>query len=142
VPSYPSGKTVSNRALRLLADASRARRAELRTRWRLTAGRQALLLVAINVQGRGGSTQTRGELPRVSPRRSFLDRTAIQPPETPPGHISGDSLVDQFTERTHTTTLPRRSTEIAPMHRGRRVHLSRHHETVKLLGSPQGSPPT
>jgi len=47
VPSYPSGMTVSNRALRLLADALRARRRELRTRWRrLTAGRQALLVVA------------------------------------------------------------------------------------------------
>ena len=39
--------TVSNRALRLLADALPARRRELRTRWRrLTAGRQALLVVA------------------------------------------------------------------------------------------------
>ena len=47
MPSYPSGMTVSNRALRLLADALRARRARLRTRWRrLTAGRQALLVVA------------------------------------------------------------------------------------------------
>ena len=47
MPSYPSGMTVSNRALRLLADALRARRRELRTRWRrLPAGRQALLVVA------------------------------------------------------------------------------------------------
>jgi hypothetical protein len=47
VPSYPSGMAVSNRALRLLADALRAHRRELRTRWRrLTAGRQALLVVA------------------------------------------------------------------------------------------------
>lgn len=45
--SYPSGMTVSNRALRLLADALRARRNALRTRWRrLDAGRQALLVVA------------------------------------------------------------------------------------------------
>jgi hypothetical protein len=39
--------TVSTRGLRLLAEALRARRRELRTRWRrLTAGRQALLVVA------------------------------------------------------------------------------------------------
>lgn len=39
--------TVSNRALQLLADALRARRNQLRTRWRrLDAGRQALLVVA------------------------------------------------------------------------------------------------
>jgi hypothetical protein len=45
--SYPSGMTVSNRALRLLADALRRRRGELRTRWRrLDPGRQALLVVA------------------------------------------------------------------------------------------------
>jgi hypothetical protein len=47
VPSYPSGMTVSTRALNLLADGLRARRRELRTRWRrLDAGRQALLVVA------------------------------------------------------------------------------------------------
>jgi hypothetical protein len=47
VPSYPSGMTVSTRALRQLADALRARRRELRTRWRrLDVGRQALLVVA------------------------------------------------------------------------------------------------
>jgi hypothetical protein len=47
VLSYPSGMTVSSRALKLLADALRARRRELRTRWRrLDAGRQALLVVA------------------------------------------------------------------------------------------------
>jgi hypothetical protein len=45
--SYPSGMIVSTRALRLLADALRARRNQLRTRWRrLDAGRQALLVVA------------------------------------------------------------------------------------------------
>ncbi len=45
--SYPSGMTVSSRALRLLAGALRRRRSELRTRWRrLDAGRQALLVVA------------------------------------------------------------------------------------------------
>jgi hypothetical protein len=39
--------SVSSRALRLLAEALRRRRAELRTRWRrLNAGRQALLVVA------------------------------------------------------------------------------------------------
>ena len=47
MPSYPSGMTVSSRALQLLADALRRRRGELRTRWRrLDAGRQALLVVA------------------------------------------------------------------------------------------------
>ena len=47
MPSYPSGMTVSNRSLQLLADALRARRNELRTRWRrLEPGRQALLVVA------------------------------------------------------------------------------------------------
>lgn len=45
--SYPSGMSVSTRGLRLLADALRARRRELRTRWRrLDSGRQALLVVA------------------------------------------------------------------------------------------------
>jgi len=45
--SYPSAMSVSNRALIMLADALRARRTQLRTRWRrLAPGRQALLVVA------------------------------------------------------------------------------------------------
>ena len=45
--SYPSGMTVSNRALIMLADLLRAHRTQLRTRWRrLDAGQQALLAVA------------------------------------------------------------------------------------------------
>ncbi len=45
--SYPSGMTVSSRALNLLADALRAYRHRRATRWRkLSAGRQALLVVA------------------------------------------------------------------------------------------------
>ena len=45
--SYPSGMTVSSRALSMLSDALRAHRNQRRTRWRkLTAGRQALLVVA------------------------------------------------------------------------------------------------
>ncbi|MFC7655202.1 transposase family protein [Pseudonocardia benzenivorans] len=44
---YPSGMTVSSRALGVLADALRGRRNQRRTRWRkLPAGRQALLVVA------------------------------------------------------------------------------------------------
>jgi hypothetical protein len=47
VPSYPSGMTVSNRALIMLADLLRQNRAQLKTRWRrLDAGQQALLVVA------------------------------------------------------------------------------------------------
>jgi hypothetical protein len=47
VLSYPSGMTVSSRALNLLADALRAHRTQRATRWRkLTAGRQALLVLA------------------------------------------------------------------------------------------------
>ena len=47
MPSYPSGMSVSTRALRLLAEALRRRRGDLRTRWRrLDAGRQALLVMA------------------------------------------------------------------------------------------------
>ena len=47
MPSYPSGMTVSNRALIMLADLLRKNRAELRTRWRrLESGRQALLVIA------------------------------------------------------------------------------------------------
>jgi hypothetical protein len=47
VLSYPSGMTVSSRALDLLADALRAHRNQRATRWRkLSAGRQALLVVA------------------------------------------------------------------------------------------------
>lgn len=45
--SYPSGMSVSSRALNLLADTLRAHRGQRRTRWRkLTPGRQALLVVA------------------------------------------------------------------------------------------------
>ena len=45
--SYPAGMTVSNRSLIKLADALRQRRRELGTTWRrLSAGRQALLVVA------------------------------------------------------------------------------------------------
>ena len=45
--SYPSGMTVSSRALNLLADLLRGHRAARGTRWRkLAAGRQALLVVA------------------------------------------------------------------------------------------------
>ena len=47
MPSYPSGMTVSNRALIMLADALRQNRTELKTRWRrLEPGRQALLVLA------------------------------------------------------------------------------------------------
>jgi hypothetical protein len=47
VLSYPSGVTVSSRALNLLADALRAHRSQRRTRWRkLSAGCQALLVLA------------------------------------------------------------------------------------------------
>jgi DDE superfamily endonuclease/Helix-turn-helix of DDE superfamily endonuclease len=47
LPSCPSGMSVSTRALRLLAEALRRRRGDLRTRWRrLDAGRQALLVMA------------------------------------------------------------------------------------------------
>ena len=45
--SYPSGMTVSSRALGVPADALRSHRNERRTRWRkLPTGRQALLVVA------------------------------------------------------------------------------------------------
>ena len=45
--SYPSGMTVSSRALKMLTDALRAHRTQRATRWRkLSAGRQALLVVA------------------------------------------------------------------------------------------------
>jgi len=47
VLSYPSGMSVSSRALSMLADALRRRRNQRATRWRkLTPGRQALLVVA------------------------------------------------------------------------------------------------
>jgi hypothetical protein len=47
VLSYPSGMSVSNRALIMLADLLRQRRTQRGTRWRrLAAGRQALLVVA------------------------------------------------------------------------------------------------
>lgn len=47
MPSYPAGLTVSNHALITLADALRQRRSQVGTRWRrLSAGRQALLVVA------------------------------------------------------------------------------------------------
>lgn len=45
--SYPSGMSVSSRALGMLADMLRRHRNQLATRWRkLSAGRQALLVVA------------------------------------------------------------------------------------------------
>jgi hypothetical protein len=47
VLSYPSGMTVSTRALIMLTDALRHRRTQIRTRWRrLDVGEQALLVVA------------------------------------------------------------------------------------------------
>jgi hypothetical protein len=47
VLSYPSGMSVSSRALGMLADALRRHRNQRATRWRkLTAGRQALLVIA------------------------------------------------------------------------------------------------
>jgi DDE superfamily endonuclease/Helix-turn-helix of DDE superfamily endonuclease len=47
VPSYPAGISVSNHALITVADALRHRRTVVGTRWRrLTAGRQALLVLA------------------------------------------------------------------------------------------------
>jgi hypothetical protein len=53
VLSYPSGMTVSSRALGVLSDALRAHRNQRRTRWRkLPPGRQALLVVAHPAQGR------------------------------------------------------------------------------------------
>ena len=45
--SYPSGMSVSSRALNLLTDALRRHRNQLATRWRkLSVGRQALLVLA------------------------------------------------------------------------------------------------
>jgi hypothetical protein len=56
VLSYPSGMTVSNRALIMLADVLRQRRSQIGTRWRrLDAGGQALLVV---VYLRKGETYT------------------------------------------------------------------------------------
>ena len=50
--SYPSGMNVSSRALGMLADALRRHRNQRATRWRkLTAGRQALLVIAYLRQG-------------------------------------------------------------------------------------------
>lgn len=47
MPSYPAGFTMSNHALITLSDALRRRRRDVGTRWRrLSAGRQALLVVA------------------------------------------------------------------------------------------------
>jgi hypothetical protein len=47
VLSYPSGMTMSSRALAVLSDALRAHRNQRRTRWRkLSPGRQALLVLA------------------------------------------------------------------------------------------------
>ena len=47
MPSYPAGFTMSNHTLTTLADALRARRSQVGTRWRrLSAGRQALLVLA------------------------------------------------------------------------------------------------
>jgi hypothetical protein len=47
VLSYPSGMTVSSRALGVLSDVLRAHRNQRRTRWRkLSPGRQALLVLA------------------------------------------------------------------------------------------------
>src|SRR3954452_11714720 len=53
VLSYPSGMTVSTRALGMLAHALRRRRRERATRWRkLSAGRKALLVARPPAQGR------------------------------------------------------------------------------------------
>jgi hypothetical protein len=47
VPSYPSGMTVSNRALLTLTDTLRRNRTQRGTRWRrLSVGQQALLVLA------------------------------------------------------------------------------------------------
>ena len=47
MPPYPTGMTMSNRALIILSDALRERRSQRGTRWRrLHAGEQALLVVA------------------------------------------------------------------------------------------------
>ena len=43
---YPSGMSVSTRALSTLSDVLRRHRRERATRWRLSAGRQALLVIA------------------------------------------------------------------------------------------------
>ena len=50
--SYPSGMSVSSRALGMLADALRRHRNQRATRWRkLSAGRQALLVIAYPRKG-------------------------------------------------------------------------------------------
>ncbi|MCU1629737.1 MAG: transposase [Pseudonocardia sp.] len=59
--SYPSGMTVSSRALNLLTDALRAHRNQRATRWRkLSAGRQALLVVAYLRKGETYADLARG----------------------------------------------------------------------------------
>ena len=51
--SYPSGMSVSSRALGMRADALRRHRNQRATRWRkLSAGRQALLVIAYLRKGR------------------------------------------------------------------------------------------
>ena len=53
MPSYPAGITVSNQALIAVSDALRHRRSVVGTRWRrLSAGRQALLVMAHLRKGR------------------------------------------------------------------------------------------
>jgi hypothetical protein len=75
VLSYPSGMSVSTRALSTLADLLRRHRAERSTRWRkLSAGRQALMVAAYLPQGetyadlacgfRIGTSRTMGWMPR------------------------------------------------------------------------------
>jgi hypothetical protein len=61
VLSYPSGMSVSSRAIGVLSDALRARRNQRRTRWRkLSAGRQALLVVAYLRKGETYADLARG----------------------------------------------------------------------------------
>lgn len=67
--SYPSRITESDRALIMLADALRRRRAQLGTRWRrLDAQQQALLVVA--QLRKGGSGSARRRCSAMSKRRS------------------------------------------------------------------------
>ena len=104
--SYPAGMTVLNRALIMLADALRHRRAQVGTRWRcLGAGEQALLVVgtepglsavALALGGRAGLRLARRLAAAVSRMTLLRMIRALPDPAAPTPRVLG---VDDFALR-------------------------------------------
>jgi hypothetical protein len=95
-----------------------------------------LAAAGVDVQRRDDAGQARRDQPRIAPGWSFLRGPAVEPVELHPDTPHRGGLVDEITERTHTSIISAPSTGFlarsfrAPTHRGDAAE-------VVLAGHPQ-----